>query len=90
MIMGWSAGGWAMLSMTVSSDGEHAFNGKIPFLKRVHLDKAHKFFEKYGGKAIILARFAPFFRTFVPFISGMASMITSGRAANIASILSLG
>jgi membrane-associated protein len=54
--------------------GEHAFNGKIPFLKRAHLEKAHAFFEKYGGKAIILARFAPFFRTFVPFIAGMASM----------------
>src|ERR1700761_7246169 len=46
--------------------GEHAFNGKIPFLKRDYLDKTHRFFEKYGGKAIILARFVPIVRTGVP------------------------
>ena len=54
--------------------GEHAFNGKIPFLKRAHLDKTHRFFEKYGGKTIILARFCPIIRTFAPFIAGMGSM----------------
>lgn len=54
--------------------GEHAFNGKIPFLKRAHLDRTHKFFEKYGGKTIILARFVPIIRTFAPFIAGMGSM----------------
>jgi membrane-associated protein len=54
--------------------GEHAFNGAIPFLKKSHLDRTHAFFEKYGGKAVIVARFTPFFRTFVPFVAGIGSM----------------
>jgi membrane-associated protein len=54
--------------------GDHAFNGKIPFLKRAHLDKTHLFFEKYGAKSIILARFVPIIRTFAPFVAGMGSM----------------
>lgn len=39
-----------------------------------YLQKTHKFFEKYGTKAIILARFMPFFRTFTPFVAGIGSM----------------
>ncbi len=44
------------------------------FLKRDHLDKAHDFYEKWGGAAIILARFTPFLRTYVPFVAGMSRM----------------
>ena len=43
-------------------------------LNREHLDKAHAFFERHGGKAIVLARFAPIIRTFVPFVAGAGAM----------------
>jgi len=43
-------------------------------LNRDHLNKAHAFFEKYGGKAIILGRFVPIVRTFVPFVAGAGTM----------------
>ena len=42
--------------------------------KRENVDKAHAFFEKHGGKALILARFVPIIRTFVPVIVGVAQM----------------
>ncbi len=45
-----------------------------PWLRRKHLERAHNFFEKYGGRAIILARFVPIVRTFVPFVAGVGSM----------------
>jgi len=44
------------------------------WLRKKHLDQAHAFFEKYGGRAVILARFVPIVRTFVPFIAGVGSM----------------
>ena len=47
-------------------------------INREYLDRAHAFFEKYGGKAIILGRFVPIVRTFVPFVAGAAQM-SSGR-----------
>ena len=43
-------------------------------LNHDHLDKAHAFFEKYGGKAVVIGRFVPIVRTFVPFVAGAASM----------------
>jgi membrane-associated protein len=43
-------------------------------LNRDHLKRAHDFFEKYGGKAVILGRFVPIVRTFVPFVAGAAAM----------------
>lgn len=54
--------------------GPRVFTDDIRFLKREHLDNAHEFFEKYGGKAVILGRFMPFIRTFVPFVAGAGAM----------------
>ena len=43
-------------------------------LNRQHLARAHAFFEQYGGKAVVLGRFVPIVRTFVPFVAGAAQM----------------
>ena len=44
------------------------------WLRKKHLERAHAFFEKYGGRAIILGRFVPIVRTFVPFVAGVGAM----------------
>jgi membrane-associated protein len=44
------------------------------FVKRKHVQRAHEFFERHGGRAVVLARFVPIVRTFLPFVAGGAGM----------------
>jgi membrane-associated protein len=61
--------------------GPRVFQSSHRLLNRNYLDRAHAFFERYGGKAIILGRFVPIVRTFVPFVAGAAQMTTGSFVA---------
>lgn len=50
------------------------FSGHSWLFNKKHIDKAHRFYERYGGKTIIIARFVPIIRTFAPFVAGIGYM----------------
>lgn len=54
--------------------GPVAFSGRYRFLKRQHLEKTRLFYERHGGKTVIIARFLPIIRTFAPFVAGVGAM----------------
>ena len=56
------------------SIGSRAFSGNIRFLKKEYLEQTQAFYDKHGGKTIILARFIPIIRTFAPFVAGIGTM----------------
>ncbi len=63
------------LNYTIGAKLGHAlFTRKSRFLKPEYLDRTHNFYEKYGAKTIVIARFVPIVRTFAPFAAGMSNM----------------
>ena len=57
-----------------AGSGPRAFSGEVRWLRKEYLDRTHAFYEKHGGKTIILARFVPIIRTFAPFVAGVGAM----------------
>jgi membrane-associated protein len=54
--------------------GHKIVDSKRKLIKKEYLDKTHMFYEKHGGKTVIIARFVPIIRTFAPFVAGLGSM----------------
>ncbi len=54
--------------------GHKLITAKRKIIKKEYIDRTHLFYEKHGGKAIVIARFAPIIRTFAPFVAGLGSM----------------
>ena len=51
------------------------------WLNPAHLEKAHAFYERHGGKAVVISRFLPIVRTYVPFVAGMAALRPSSSSS---------
>lgn len=54
--------------------GNRVFTRDYWFLKRSYIDKTQEFYEKYGGRTLVIARFVPIVRTFAPFVAGVGNM----------------
>ena len=55
--------------------GERIINAKRSFIRKEYLEKTNVFYEKHGGKTVVLARFMPILRTFAPFVAGLGAMV---------------
>ena len=68
--------------------GQTVYEKNYRLIRREYLDKTHKFYEKHGGKTLIIARFMPIIRTFAPFVAGVGTMkyfrfLTFSAAGNL-------
>ncbi len=54
--------------------GPKVFHNQTRWLRREYLERTHQFYERYGGKTLIIARFVPIIRTFAPFVAGVGNM----------------
>jgi len=79
----WVAGGLMLVAAILGDTVNYWVGAKLGLkvqnwfprlVRKSHIDRTHAFFEKYGGKTIILARFVPIVRTFAPFVAGMGAM----------------